>query len=648
MPSRPTVLYANPKQLYLYVGGALVALVLLVLLVRGLSTIPVGPTRNTGVGRTTEDPWPQLARDLERETDLATCRRALDLVTSSLSADPEFPGLPGLSASNENALRDMFPGLDGDDLRELKTTGFTKLDPYHLAECYYLRDAARSLDVADLPPLEQARKAFAFVCRQVYLNRWIVRLDKDRVQPMPAVPPSYVLRRGWGTGLERAMVFLALLRQLGLDGCLIGPAGSESKDGQFAPPEKAGQIEALKGPFWAVGVRVGADIHLFEPWRGAAFPGPAGTPVATLANLRANPNLVDGWISDVNNPWDVKSTELAAGEVFLATPLSSLAPRMKVLEEKLTGSAAVNVYTDAAEERNNFLKDKATTQLPKWWSPGVAIDDSDVLHVTATFHPADEGGRDPGKGPSSRMTRYQASLLPATLFARAPELTSGEATNLLWGYLQGAYLNVFLSTPSPLERLQRGAYFDVATQLTRIERDFSQAVQRYRGGQELPAVVRQFVGDLNELYGKLQRARASRDTAAQSAIGAEIDGMWAKRELVGVLVERGISEPSEAEATYLLALCKHESADRASGRAERAAAAARAAAADPKADPEKLKVIRTQAAAAQVAAVNAWKEAKTWWLQYSTVRLVQQAAYPGRSAHSQLLSDEAAAKASGT
>jgi hypothetical protein len=570
-----------------------------------------------------------------------TCRRVLDQVTSNLAANPHFPALPGLSPTEETAFRERFGGFTEADAKELHATAFTRLDPHHLTECYYLRDAAKALDVADLPPLEQAKRAFAFVCRQVYPHRWVVPAGANQVQVMGPVPPAYVLRRGWGTGFERAIVFLAVVRQLGLDGCLVGPPGAEGKASLYAPPDKEGVLDAVKGPFWAAGVRVGSDVFLFEPWRGEAFPAPGGSGVGTLAQWKADPKLADAWAAG-GKPWDVPAADLAAGEVYLAAPVSALAPRMRVVEEKLTGAAAVNVYDDPAEVSERFVKEKATAKPPKWWSPPAAVDPDDVFHGLPSFLPADEGGRTP----AGRFDRFRESLLPRGLFVPAPELTSGEAASLLTGYMNGVFLGLFLTPPTPLERLQRGNYFDVATYLTDKEREFSRSVQQFRG-QQLPAAVKEFVEKLNGLYAELQRARANRDAAAEATVRADIDAQWARRELVSFLTLRGMAEPAVAEATYLLALCKHEAADRSAGRADRAQAAARAAAADATADPAKVRAIRDRAATARADATAAWREAVTWWQQFQTLKRAQEGAYPGRGEHATVLLAEATRRAGG-
>ena len=259
---------------------------------------------------------------------------------------------------------------------------------------------------------------------------------------------------------------------------------------------------------------------------------------------------------------------------------------------------------------------------------------------------AEDGGYAGGKVQPSRADRFRDSLLPRGLFVPAPELTSGEAANLLIGYMNGVYGGLFLTPPTPLERLQRGNYFDVATYLTEKEREFAKTARQFRG-QALPPPLQELIGRMNQLYGDLQRARANRDAAAEAVTRADLDALWLKRDLVGLLTLRGMAEPAAAEATYLLALCKHEAADRASGRADRASAAARAAAADPTSDPAKVQVIRDRAATAREDAKKAWQEASTWWQQYQTVRRVQQGAFPGRADHAAKLTAEAAERAGG-
>jgi hypothetical protein len=112
-----------------------------------------------------------------------------------------------------------------------------------------------------------------------------------------ALPPTAVLRRGSGSGLERMYVFLALLQQLDLDGLPDRPAERRPAPARVAVPtaDKKGLVTgAPRGPFWAAGVRVGADVKLFDPWRGARDP-------VHLNQLRADPGAAKGWFADPAN-----------------------------------------------------------------------------------------------------------------------------------------------------------------------------------------------------------------------------------------------------------------------------------------------------------------------------------------------------------
>ena len=87
----------------------------------------------------------------------------------------------------------------------------------------------------------------------------------------------------------KPIVFLALLQQMNLDACLIGPpdAGTKEAVQPFAPNSSP----VPRGPFWAVGVRTDNDVLLFDPWRGKAFPEP-------LSKLKSNPDSLKAWFEE--------------------------------------------------------------------------------------------------------------------------------------------------------------------------------------------------------------------------------------------------------------------------------------------------------------------------------------------------------------
>jgi hypothetical protein len=325
-----------------------------------------------------------VVAQLRKENDAAGCRRILSKLNNDLALKPDAPQPAGLTPEAEQTLRELLR-LRDDEVKEVRPASFTGLDPVYLAECLYLRDAARSLDVGGLPPSRQAELAFAWVCRQVVLQPW-VSADAGRPVVMPPVPPTAVLRRGSGSGLERAYVFLALLQQLDLDGALVGPPEAADRDWTYRPDRSDG---LPRGPFWAVGVRAGADVLLFDPWRGEPVPGPSGQGVGTLAQVKPNPDQLKAWREDKSNPWKVSIDEVKASVPFLAVPLSAVAPRMKRLEEELRSDLPVRLAADPVAQRQRF---ETQAKLPglKFWNP--PAEEFSYTRVLGSFTPTEEGG----------------------------------------------------------------------------------------------------------------------------------------------------------------------------------------------------------------------------------------------------------------
>jgi hypothetical protein len=183
-------------------AALVVTVVVFPLLIVG-SSRPATTAPSTGP-RGTEDsnPLDSARAALQRQTDLPTCRAALQQVNNHLGAARERPRA-GLSDEQAAHLRELF-GLDDGELAEVRGGNYTPLDGQYLDLCFLLRDAARSLEVKGLPNgpegkpirpsrLDQASAAFAWVVRQLRL----APTDEP-------VPPAYALRRGWGLAGERA------------------------------------------------------------------------------------------------------------------------------------------------------------------------------------------------------------------------------------------------------------------------------------------------------------------------------------------------------------------------------------------------------------------------------------------------------------
>jgi hypothetical protein len=564
------------------------------------------------------DPWQVVVSELRKQTDLGTTRRVLTQLNADLTGHTSAATPESVSDANAARLAELLR-LSPEEVREIRSTSYSGLDAAYLADALYLRDAAKSLDVQRLPAERQIAAAFAWVCRQVYLQPWELRNSEGGYSYGPPVPPTAILRRGYGTGLERAYVFLALLQQLGHDGCLIGPPGQEQ-----ANTQKIVDNKLWKGPFWAVGARVSDGILLFDPWRGEPLPGPDGKGVSTLAQLIQNPDLMKSWRENPTKPWDVPSGEVANATVYVTVPLSALSPRMKLLESQLATAVAVKL---SAEPEALSERLRQTHSLVSLWAPPAEIEPFAYTRVLATFLPRSEGGL--STSDLQLQERLEQSAIPPTVFASAKGLTHPEAQIRL-AQMSYATYHAALIAPGHRQRIHRGQFHDVSQALVEADKPFAAAEQRSRGHMNQGEAVQAWIDRANAVYKKLSAARVSGDRVEVQNAEAEIDAFWL-REQGGtmLLTDRALAAAGRAEISYLMALCKHEQAERAQLRFEQAVAATgdKATAAIEKARAE---------------AQRYWAAAKDAWERYAPYADKQDVVYPGRVEHAKKLSAQAA------
>jgi hypothetical protein len=604
-------------------GGLLLGGIVALVLAAGCRK-PPSPRSDKGDSAVTRsDPWDGAARRLRRETDLITCRTALGILNNELGSQNNTSRPASLSAEAEAAIARLVP-LDPADREEIHGGVFSSHDPVYLAECLYLRDAAQNLQVPGLKPEQAADLGFAWVCRQVYLNPWLLPTRTGAIAA--AVPPSYVLRRGSGSALERMYVFLALLQQMGLDGCLIGPPGAAEVAAYSAVTKDKKPIPGGPAlPFWAVGVRTGNEIRLYDPWRGEAFP-------ATLNEMRSRPESCKAWLEDKGNSSGVTQQDIAAAAVYVAAPVNSLSSRMAMLEEKVKGDLKVRLAVDAAALQAAFPGPK-----PTFWNP---VNDRFAYgRVSRTFLPLELGGSDAGDSQSLAYNKYQSSLLPVTGLANLPavfgtlvELPPDDrslVSERLVGNLYATYIQAFFEPPNPREVIQRGDFQRAARDLVEKQDRFRSGRERLRNTRDAAEQIAAWGKNLKQLYEELGRAGLRGDpeekALARNAAQAAIDNHWRDPAVV-LLVDRLSAEVEEAEATYLLALCKHEQAERAQARAEHPPGG-------------------EDAARLQQEALDAWAVAISAWGTYESLAEIQRG-FPGRAVHTRALIERAEKMAS--
>jgi hypothetical protein len=566
---------------------ALVPCVFCLLLLTGCTrTAPTSPsTQRTSSGDS--DSQEQAFDALNKATDVPTCRGALQQLNVDLERHLERKAAP-LTEERRRLFEDkrLF-GLEPDEFKEVENPNFTLLDAQYLELAFLLRDAVRAAELDEGTPAEQAAASFAWVVRQI-------RLRENTGSP---APPQLVLRLGRGSALERSLVFLALLDQLGvirkagspahkddLFGCLVGYPGS---DGQPV--------------FWACGAVVhdgpARQVHLFDPRLGLALPGPGGQGVATLAALQAKPDLLQQLTTDEQHRHDVTPEQVRASVVYLAPSLSALAPRLGALQEQLHAGGLDVSLPDPVEALAAL---RETAPLPEGKPPPVDVW-RPALRVQRQFWPAEEGGTDN----TNQAQRRIHELVPIHLLPPFVKQL-GEPGQRLHMYFRKQFIEFPLDPRMPREMVLRGHFQEAAVELVKTRDRLRDQKARFETAADLQEKVRGWCDEIiiaqaGLIQAEQKNARAGgKDREAQAAVDEaknKVEAVWKQgTEPLSILLDGLCAQARGPEVTYLLALCMHEQAERLQARLSRLQRAG-----NPLPEDE-VKAVR-----------EAWIDAGSWW-----------------------------------
>jgi hypothetical protein len=567
---------------------------------------------------------------------LKTYQTAAEQLNSYLDLDPAATARLTLSDAEKKLI--MTPGLFDvrfDGLKEVERRSFSSVDGHYLDSCFLFRDAAKWLqnlllleaDVkSEQRQLQLAQMAFGWVDRQVALqgrvrdpDDWrakefmhLVRqqhLTKDQAVELfsrglldPNEPwrdgpwPAHeTLRRGTGDAEERLRVFLALLDQLGLDGCVI-PRRIVVKDSDGT------QVERERP--WAAGVLIGKDVFLFDPLLGKPVPAPDGQGIATLRELRKDAAAVvkplhaevaaneafrqrlSQCLVDPGDPVAVTAAQLEKPAVLLAVNLSAVSPRMRELHGWLRekGNNPITLFDDLQARLKRFQAADLGVDVRLWTGfPYVAT-------LLARF-----------EGNDVNLLRKQATYAPR--FALAPEwarkladdLGPPEKSDRLFDMLDVAFHRVLSEPGSAHDLLVRGrpeqaidrilyldGYFDKIGELLPQQPDLTKAMV---DPIEIPSMPKQepwrvqllnAEAYLNELANEKNRLKKEEAAAARDLddkirrTTLAIDGMWLGRKIQLNYLNHQWSMPLVREhLTYFMGVAKMELAMRAELQARR-------------------------------------------------------------------------------
>ncbi len=528
-----------------------------------------------------EDPLDQARDAVRHATTAADYRKALDVLNGLLAEQPEtlaryqpsaedrpalqrlLRGTPGLDVDkrDERALQEILLtrrlGLEDDEVREVRADRFSPLDAHHLEYGFLLRDAVRSLKLGERDARAESDKGGGRLGQVERGFDWVMRQVALREKPGELQPPEFALRAGRGTGRERVLIFLALLRQMGLDGCTI-----------VCPGAKAGEEH-----YWLAGALVPhadrQDIYLFDPRLGVPLSGPGGKGIATLTQLRGGSEILDA-----KARYDVTPEQAVKAEVSLVLPLSSLSARMRWLEEEVFAAHdRVALALRPAELLERF--EKAQGKPVKIWNrrarPGEASPRTPTRVLRLSL-PPEEGGTD--KAGQYRL--HRVSLLPwppvnqALREMKIPEDLPGEAgENRIRQWVFLLYEKYVLA---PREQILRGRLEEASKQLVRLRT----ALDAYAAAQpdeaDFVAQLARWRERAKQAFLKFRQEKAQRpldelwseDTYILGVLTLgeeERDQQKLRRGLPGFVTFRAAGEALRKEVVYLQALRWHEKAE---------------------------------------------------------------------------------------
>jgi hypothetical protein len=234
---------------------------------------------------------------------------------------------------------------------ELAQVHFTTYDGYALMEADWARDVSRWAKGDTSDDLTAARNLFDWTVRNI-------QLDEDRPDRPPQVPWE-TLFMGHGTALERAWVYILLLRQCEINSAVL------------ALPEATTDKRKTELRPWCVAVLVGHEekkLYLFDTGLGLPIPARKGLSSgksgeleimpATLDQVIADPKILDRMAAGPDAPyWASKADVKQAVALIEASPLY-LEPRAKRMQLSLNGEQKMVLSTNPTAQASAYKEAK--------------------------------------------------------------------------------------------------------------------------------------------------------------------------------------------------------------------------------------------------------------------------------------------------
>ena len=407
------------------------------LMLCGMLLLAVGCPRNdpgkkdTKVkGKEAEDNTAKLASELASQaTEIAHYRDALRLLEAPLNK-PETLAKFKLSEADRTFLKEK-AGLGDEAIDRVDQSAFLQLDAYYLDDAFLLRDALRQLSLTDPKDSQLPAVVMDWIARRVLLHE----------QEDENLPPVWTLRRGYGNGLDRALIFLRMMRQMRCDSALVTAA--DVTDGN--------------GP-WLIATQPipdSPDLMFVDPRLARVILGPDGKKPANWKELRDDPKLLAA------SGFDAK--QAASLETRLVIAEHEIAPRMRFVERELElPGEPIYLFHDAPKMLERF-GDLAPV---KFWTGN---DKANPYGRLRRFIGKEEGGADE----DHRQQQFQRHRVPLPRmlgnlgqFKLLGEQWVDEGFQQINGMANSLYVQYGLK---PGEMMLRGKLDDALARINRIK-----------------------------------------------------------------------------------------------------------------------------------------------------------------------------------
>jgi hypothetical protein len=236
----------------------------------------------------------------------------------------------------------------------IKDSGLSSKSARNLATCVSLFDwTIRNIQLEELLPYPKQTTAGPLTAAETDAS------IADWPPPMRGLPgpgynkfPWHVLLYGRGDAYQRARIFILLARQLRVDVVMLGI------------DKKTGRAQE-----WLPAVLLDKQLFLFDTELGLPLPGPGGQGIATLAQVVADPQLIESLDIGDKYRYRVRSADLDKIVVLLDASPQFLSQRMKLVEQNLDAANQMVLSVSAADVKQELAACEGLKDVRLWAVP---------------------------------------------------------------------------------------------------------------------------------------------------------------------------------------------------------------------------------------------------------------------------------------